>query len=359
MSAKSKSLLLTLEFPPDIGGIANYYHQIVKSGESIQVLHLKTSGCRLSWLKCFWPTARQIKKNKIDCLQIGQILPLGYLGLFFKLTCRRPYAVYAHGLDILHNSLSIWKKFWIKVILQEADIIITNSNYVKERVLKKYNINIKKFKVVYPRIDLTNIESATEKLTRLDLPKDVKIILSVGRLVERKGFDMVIEALDVIARSDKGATKQSKTEIASATPRNDKWQYWIVGDGQDRGRLESLVKKYNLESKVKFLGAVPSLQIYQYYKACDVFIMPCREIDGDVEGFGIVFLEAAAFKKPSIAGKSGGAPEAVVDGITGLLVDPMDVEEISQALLKLLTNDEVSAKLGQNAYERVRREFSV
>ena len=343
---KPKSLLLTLEFPPDIGGIANYYHQIVKSDCSIQVLHFKINKRRLSWLKFLLPTRREIKKHKINCLQIGQILPIGYLGLIFKLTRHKRYLVYVHGLDILSSKLSKWKKFWIKVILRQARSIITNSNYVKDRALKKYKIDNKKLKTVYPKIDLAAIGSVAEKLAPIERPSGVKIILSVGRLVERKGFDKVIEALN-------------KLKIMNYELGIMNWEYWIVGDGPDRAILTSLVKKYDLTDRVKFLGAVPSSQIYQYFKVSDVFIMPCREINGDIEGFGIVFLEAAAFKKPVIAGRSGGAPEAVVDGVTGLLVDPMSFEEISQALIKLLTDEELALKLGQQGYERVRREFAV
>ena len=266
--------------------------------------------------------------------------------MIFKLICRRPYIVYAHGLDVLQDSLSTWKKFWIKIILQQAKAIIANSNYVKNRASKKYKIDAKKFKVNYPKIDLAAIESEAKKITPIECQNNTKIILTVGRLVERKGFDMVIKALDQLL-------------ITNYELLITDWEYWIVGEGPDQGRLESIVKKYNLKDKVKFLGAVPTPQLYQYFKASDVFIMPCREIDGDIEGFGIVFLEAAAFKKPAIAGRSGGAQEAVVDGITGLVVDPLSVDDISQALIKLLTDDALRSKLGQNGYERVRREFSV
>jgi phosphatidylinositol alpha-1,6-mannosyltransferase len=333
-------LLITLEFPPDIGGIASYYHQIVKSDSSIKVLHLRCRDAalpRLHWFKFFKPVARKVKEEKINYLQIGHILPLGYLGLIFKLISKKPYLVYVHGLDVLQGRLSTWKKFWIKVILHQADTIVANSSFVKESVLKKYNVDAKKFRVVYPKVDVAAMEPTVDKLAPVAKPAGVKIILSVGRLVRRKGFDMVIRALALLHDC----------------------QYWIVGDGPDRERLELLVKKYNLENKVKFLGSIPNPQIYQYYKACDVFVMPCREIDGDVEGFGIVFLEAAAFGKPVIAGRSGGAPEAVIDGVTGLLVNPLDIDDIAQAMVKLLTNEALALKLGEQGYRRVCAKFGL
>jgi len=350
MKQEIKNLLLTLEYPPDIGGIASYYHQIVRSNPAVKVLHLKLQKRRFSWLKFFKPVARKIKQEKISYVQIGHILPLGYLGLVFKLTHKKPYLVYVHGLDVLQAQLSSWKKFWIKVILRQADTIVANSNFVKNGVSKKYNIDAKKFKVVYPKVDLAAMESMVDKLTSLDRQKDVKIILSVGRLVRRKGFDMVIKAVQSFPPKA-GPPLAEKFKIQN-------WQYWIIGDGPDKKRLMSLVKKYNLENKVKFLGQIPVPQIYKYYRSCDVFIMPCREIDGDVEGFGIVYLEAAAFGKPVIAGRSGGAPEAVIDGLTGLLIDPLDVGDISQALVNLLTNDGLRSKLGRQGYERVKEKFS-
>ena len=100
-------------------------------------------------------------------------------------------------------------------------------------------------------------------------------------------------------------------------------------------------------------------QVAQYYNACDVFIMPSRETsDRDVEGFGLVYLEANSFGKPVIAGKSGGVEDAVIDGQTGFLVEPEDVNMVAESLIKILSNKDLAEKLGQQGRLRVEREFS-
>ena len=167
-----------------------------------------------------------------------------------------------------------------------------------------------------------------------------KVILTVGNLVERKGHDMVLKCLPKVLE-----------EVSSAV-------YLIVGDGKQRQSLTNLVKELDLGEHVVFTGRVTDNELLQYYNACDVFIMPSREIDGDIEGFGIVYLEANACSKPVIGGKSGGIYDAVQDGVSGILVDPLDVNEISQALITLLTDDLLAKKLGKQGKKRAMNEFS-
>jgi len=341
--SKNQKLLLTLEYPPDIGGIANYYQQIVQSNNNLQVLHFKTKCRPLSWFKFFYPCWREIKKQKIINLQIGQVLPLGYLGLFFKFFSKTKYLIYVHGLDVFQQSLSVWKKIWIKLILKQANQIITNSQFVKRNVAKKYQLNSNRIKIIYPKIDLEALESKTKNQKPIKKSKLDKIILTVGRLVKRKGFDITIKALAKL--------QEQTTEY--------NFKYWIIGTGPDHHRLKRLVKKYNLKNQVKFLGEIATPEIYRYYQACDIFIMPCREINGDVEGFGIVFLEAAAFKKPIIAGNSGGAREAVINNKTGLVVNPKSIKEITKALYRLTVDLRLANKLGKNAYQRLKSKFTL
>jgi len=136
----------------------------------------------------------------------------------------------------------------------------------------------------------------------------------------------------------------------------------IIGDGALRKELEDLVKKLKLSEHVIFVGYIAheDEDLLKYYTACDVFIMPSREIKekGDVEGFGIVYLEANACGKPVIGGKSGGVVDAIEDGVTGLLVDPQNINDISKALIKLLINKEYSSELGVTGRKRVEKEFN-
>jgi len=165
------------------------------------------------------------------------------------------------------------------------------------------------------------------------------VILTVGNLVERKGHDVVLKSLPKVLK-----------EVPNTV-------YLIVGDGEQKQNLKELVDELGLGEQVIFTGRVPEKELPQYYNACDVFIMPSREIGSDIEGFGIVFLEAGACSKPVIGGRSGGIIDAVEDGVSGILVDPTNVDEISQTLITLLTDDELARRLGRQGRKRVEEDF--
>jgi phosphatidylinositol alpha-1,6-mannosyltransferase len=134
--------------------------------------------------------------------------------------------------------------------------------------------------------------------------------------------------------------------------------YLICGKGPHKKKLISLVNKNNLSDYVKFLGQLPQEDLTAYYQLCDVFIMPSRQLpNGDVEGFGIVFIEANLFGKPVIGGRSGGIPEAILDGQTGVLVNPIDIINIADAAIQLLTDKTLSQRLGQQGQIRARNDF--
>jgi phosphatidylinositol alpha-1,6-mannosyltransferase len=172
--------------------------------------------------------------------------------------------------------------------------------------------------------------------TRFGLPPDVPVVLGVSRLVPRKGFDVL---LDAVAGLD-------DVHVA------------IAGSGRDRARLDRRAAK--LGPRAHLLGRVDDADLPALYGAADVFAMVCRERWGglEAEGYGIVFLEAAACGLPSIAGRSGGAHEAVLDGTTGLVVQPRDVAHVRAALERLLGDDELRATMGAAGRARVERELS-
>ncbi len=165
------------------------------------------------------------------------------------------------------------------------------------------------------------------------------VILTVGRLVERKGHDMIIRALPQVLK-----------DVHEAA-------YLIVGRGLMEDRLRALARELGVEDRVLFCGFVPDTALMAYYQACDVFAMPNREVGGDTEGFGIVFVEAGACGKPVIGGRSGGAVEVIEDGVTGLLVNPGDVSEIARTLTLLLKDRELAARMGQAGRARVERHY--
>ncbi|MBI4359781.1 MAG: glycosyltransferase family 4 protein [Candidatus Jacksonbacteria bacterium] len=333
-----RSLLITFDYPPDVGGMAAYYEMIIARSFEVTALHFKKTKARMGWLS-YIPLVLRRKKT-FEKLLVGNIIPLGYVAVIFRVFFFTTYAVYLHGKDVL-NQLSLWKRLWIWVILALASEVYANSRYTAERVSKEYRIPRDKIIVEYPRVDVVKIERAGTSVSKTKKNADFAL-LSVGRLIARKGFDTVIKALSILLRKNKSLSIS----------------YWIIGDGVDSARLRSMAKEYNIEHIMRFFGEVTELEIYGYYSACDCFIMPSRDISGDVEGFGIVFLEAAALKKPVIGGQSGGIPEAVEDNVTGLLVDPMDPKATACAIETLISDPSLAKKMGESGYERVKEKFN-
>jgi phosphatidylinositol alpha-1,6-mannosyltransferase len=164
------------------------------------------------------------------------------------------------------------------------------------------------------------------------------VFLTVGRLIERKGIDTMLQALAGIDR------------------KLPPWHYLVVSDGPYRAALEEQCRSLGLQDRVTFTGFVNDDEIPVYYNLCDVFAMPNREVKSDtgsslsVEGFGMVFVDAAACGKPVIAGRSGGAVDALADGVNGILVEPGDVDSLRQALLRLADPD-LRARMGAAGIE--------
>jgi phosphatidylinositol alpha-1,6-mannosyltransferase len=135
-------------------------------------------------------------------------------------------------------------------------------------------------------------------------------------------------------------------------------EYALIGIGDDLDYLQKLARELAVEHRVHFLGHVSYEDLPRWYNVCDLFVMPNRDIDGDSEGFGLVFLEAAASGKPVVAGKAGGTDSAVVEGVTGLRVDGENVNEIAASIRHLLSDPEESARMGRAARQRVLADFT-
>jgi phosphatidylinositol alpha-1,6-mannosyltransferase len=200
--------------------------------------------------------------------------------------------------------------------------------------------------VVPPGVDVDRFHPLTaderaDVRRRLDLPLDADLVVGLSRLVPRKGFDVLIEAAARLA--------PSRPDLLVA----------IGGSGRDRERLER--RAGELAAPVRFLGRVDEADLPGLYGAADVFAMVCRNrwLGLEQEGFGIVFLEAAAAGVPQIAGDSGGSAEAVADGVTGLVVDdPDDAAQVADALGRLLDDPDLRRRMGAAARERVERDFA-
>ena len=197
--------------------------------------------------------------------------------------------------------------------------------------------------LIYPGVDMERFRPglACDDLKQsIGLRDGQRLILSVGRLVRRKGFDQVIRA------------------IAELVRRGSDVHYALVGIGEDQDYLTSLARECGISDRVHLVGAASPEDLPRWYNACDVFIMPNREINGDTEGFGMVFLEAAACARPAIAGAAGGTGAAVVDGVTGYRVDGTDVDALARSLHSLLDDPALAERLGQAGLRRAMEQFS-
>jgi phosphatidylinositol alpha-1,6-mannosyltransferase len=305
------------------------------------------------WLKHLGSTFvvwKIFKKEKAAILAINDILPLGYPALILNLFLKIPYFVFLHGLDFLLAKRNAWKRFWLKKILENAEFVVCNSRYLENEV-KKLNSIIKTI-VVYPSINFNrmalsdNLISAKKNLSHVKIEDgskliNKKIIFSLGRLVKRKSFDNLILAFEKVQK------KFPESELI------------IAGTGPEEIYLKDLAKNSFCSAKIIFLGEISEEEKQKWFKLCDLFALPVQEINGDIEGFGIVFLEAAIFNKPSVAGHVGGVSEAVVDGETGILVDGNNIDEISEAIMKLLEDDKLRQKMGEAAKRRAIDEFNI
>lgn len=267
----------------------------------------------------------------------------GYIGLLAKRWLNLPYVIYAHGNEILTaiNSESEKRRF----AMRRASCILANSRYTA-KLVEKAGVRSEAIKIIPLGCDTEKFrphESSPEFRRRiLGWRENDRIILSVGNLVERKGHDMVIKALPLI--------RKVKPDVT----------YLIVGNGPYKKYLESLASSLGVQEKVIFAGRVSDKELPDFYSLCDVFTMISRERPDscDVEGFGLVYLEAGASGKAVVGGRSGGVGDAVLDGITGLLVDPYDVEGLCLTLTELLTNDQLRTRLGKQGLERVQKEYN-
>lgn len=342
-----KALLVTLEYPPQVGGVANYCSNLVKylPTEKIEVLtnqhhELLAKRKYLPWLKSFKKIRKIVREKNIDVLIIGQVLPLGTVAWLLNKYYKIPYIVLTYAMDVTFPQRYPRKKSLMQKIFNNAEKIITISRYTKYEIYKLLNNRDQgKIEIISPA---PNINPEKFPITNSQFSnKEEKIILSVGRLVARKGYDTVIKSLPI---------------ILSKIPN---LKYVIIGSGEYKKTLLDLVKKLNLQDKVIFKENLSDEKVAQYYHDCDVFIMPSRETqERDVEGFGLVYLEANSFGKPVIAGKSGGVEDAVIDGQTGFLVEPEDKQMIADAAIKILNNKDLANKLGEQGKLRVNREFS-
>ena len=350
-------LIVTFDFPPALGGVEtrvkNYIQNMVRLNHQVLVVALTSRGGRVyverylgvSVYRCpssprfifkvLLTIMREISDYHADVMFIltGACSLIGLIfSLYGKLKGMKT-GIFLYGLDILSAKANPIKSLTLRFSLLVNQKVGVNSKATSTLIPK--NPWTKIF-LLYPGVESQDFVTELE-IKRYD---KTKFVLFVGRLIKRKGTDDLIYAFKNLLKNVPEA------------------KLVIVGEGSEKDRLYALVREFGIQERVEFTGPLVGRRLQKKYQECDVFAMPSKKVGNDIEGFGIVFLEAALFKKPSVGTWSGGIPEAVIDRQTGLLVPEGDINALKEAIQLLLTDPKLYEELGSNAYMRVIKEFT-
>ena len=356
-----KHLLVTNDFPPKLGGIQSYLWELWRRLPPDEVTVLTTPHPRAAMWDREQPfridrttepvllphplLARRINRlaDEVDAeiVILDPVLPLGMLAP----ALRRPHGYVLHGAEItLPGRLPVSGRV-LGALLRGADLVIAAGGYPLAEAERAAGCELASA-VVPPGVDIERfrpLRAAERRAARtgFGLPPLTPLITSVSRLVPRKGMDVLIRA------------------AARLAPAHPDLTVAIAGEGRDAARLRRLAA--DLGAPVAFVGRVHDEQVASFVGCGDLFAMLCRDrwAGLEQEGFGIVFLEAAASGLASVAGRSGGSHEAVAHDLTGLVVnDPRDVVAVAGALGSLLDDASRRRAMGRAARRRVESEFS-
>lgn len=381
MASVPHAFLLTTDFPPMRGGIAEYLHRLwdhVAAAVPATVVTTVSPGA-IPWEHAY----RLRVLPDLDALAGGQAVrsgrnispayrvflmrcygaeaTLGYvretgtgaveafIGVWNVLShswCRAlagagvPYSLFAYDAELTERGMYASVDGWRDADVRGARAVYAVSTDTASRLAERFGAAVD-VRVASPGVDepgdpAAYAQRAGELARELELDGKL-VLLTVARLDRAKGIDLVLESLGALARSVPGL------------------RYVVVGDGDERGRLQDQSRALGIERLVTFTGPVDETSKLALYSLCDVYVMPSRLVPGRPwEGFGIALLEAAMFGKPAVGGRVGGTADAIDDEVTGLLVDTSDARGTHEALLRLIADEGLRARLGAAGRRRVR-----
>lgn len=359
------SLLLTYDYPPLRGGIARSLGEMarhypegslvvstgsVPGGEEadltagarvdrvrVRSRRLRTLPGLLLWSRRAAALAREVKPSFIWC---GNLRPASYVAKWVRERAGIPYGILVHGADLLtlqhrmHQSRI--KQGTVRSLVGSASVIVANSQWTRERcdvVLGELGIGPSpdRVHVVPLGTDPERFRPglATAEVRRRHGLDTGRWLLTVAKLTPFKGVDVALRALAALAG------------------RHADLRYAVVGTGSQRGELEALAGELGVAGRVRFLTEVSDAELPALYNVAEVYVGVSRQAGLDVEGFGLALLEASASGIPVVAGRSGGIPDAVREGETGVLVDSEDPAAVATAIAELLDTPARARALGQ------------
>lgn len=358
-----RTMLLSENFPPATGGSARWFWEIYRRLDPADTLivagdhrehqsfdqthNLNVHRLRLTFadwgifsLEGFVDYRRTtrilrrlVREHDVQQFHCGRCLPEGWLALRLLAERGVPYAQYVHGEELQSMASSRQLRWMGRRVLRGAALVIANSRNTACLLRRDWRVPEGRLAVLHPGVDSTRFHPAEPDA---DLRagfgwSDRPVLLTVGRLQQRKGHDMMIRALPTI-----------RTHVPEVI-------YSIVGDGERRSELQQLARELNVTDHVQFLGQLHDDDMIHAYQQCDLFALPNREVAGDFEGFGMVLLEAQACGQPVLAGDSGGTAETMQTDQTGVIVDCTQPDPLAHAVIELLNDPERRQQMGAAA----------
>jgi len=337
-----RTLFVTNDFPPRIGGAQSYYWGAIRTLDPSEVTILAPAHVDAAAFDAthpytvvrastsvLWPTAamfdtvaRLAQQEGAELIQLGHPLPAGLVGPQLKKRCGLPYIVFLGGAEVTLPGAVPGVNNLLRHVLGNASMLLTVSEYTARAASRQVRCTVPA-EVLRPPLNVDGFVPATAEEAqqlRRRLGIDGELVVCLGRLVPRKGQDKLIDALAML--------RQEFPRLHLA----------LVGEGRLATRLYDRAMRRGVGERVHLTGALIDSAVTDWLRAADVFASPCRTRWGgfEVEGFGIVFAEAALTGLPVIAGRSGGAPEAVEEGVTGMVVDGASAQQVAAALARLL-----------------------
>ena len=350
-----KTLLLTENFPPKEGGSGRWFWELYSRLPNDKVLivandtpegrefdktheldivriELESTEWGLASTKglgFYWETIRKvlklIKEHDIEEVHCGRVIPEGVIARALKLLAGARYNCFVHGEDVETAATSREHSLLVKNVCKNASMLICNSENTANIVRKLGFDSGSKCEVLHPGVDTSRFEvAAPDTSFRQKMGWSGKrVLLTVGRLQRRKGQDFLIKSMPALLN-----------EFPDLF-------YAVVGRGECYDELISLVDQHELHDKVCVYPDMDDEALIKCYQQCDIFILPNRTIDNDIEGFGMVLVEAQVCGKPVIAGDSGGTRETMNIGKTGHIIDCSSTENLLNGLSPILRNREI------------------
>jgi phosphatidylinositol alpha-1,6-mannosyltransferase len=356
-------LLLTEVFPPQVGGSGRWFWElyrrlpreefVIAAGacpgdvafdrtHDLRVVRLPMQlpswgfvGARPLWdyLSLAARIRRICRERSIGFIHAGCCLPEGFGAWMLKWISGIPYSLFVHGEEMRIMAGSRELSWMARRVLGSATRLIANSHNTAGILCNEWNVPQERIVVLHPGVDTQRFKPAPKNATvreRLGW-SERPVVLTVGRLQKRKGHDMLIRALPAI--------RERIPDIL----------YSIVGDGEERASLERLTDELGVRPCVQFRGEPSDDQLVECYQQCDLFVLPNREVNGDIEGFGMVLIEAQACGKPVIAGASGGTKETMLVKTTGKVVRCDEPHELVATTAQLLEQPCLIRQMGIEA----------